>query len=256
MSNYVIIFERLIGVLVYEFIRSPKNNSTKSPWAVKMVNTRIKNRVFTNRLRTEAELLRKMNNPHIVGFRQFTKNIDGKECLVMEECTTSLDSLIEERFNEENLAFPPDRILKVALDISKAMAYIHGTILLLHGDIKSHNVLIQDNFKICKLCDFGVSLPLTASGELNVSKSNAEDDYQGSLCWCSAEVLKNPPIITDKADIFAFGLVLWEMMALDVPHANTDENCDVLNLNDSEFSDEPYGKFLIHTIFILSFNSN
>ena len=65
-----------------------------------------------------------------------------------------------------------------------------------------------------KLCDFGVALYLKddLSGPLN-----DDDYYTGTQPWCSKEVLEDGPI-TDKADIFAYGLLIWEMLALDVPH--------------------------------------
>ena len=46
---------------------------------------------------------------------------------------------------------------------------------------------------------------------------NASDEYVGSEPWLSKEILTGG-IITDKADVFSFGLVVWEMLALDVPH--------------------------------------
>ena len=65
-----------------------------------------------------------------------------------------------------------------------------------------------------KLCDFGVALKMKEdlSGPLDPSEF-----YTGTQPWCSKEVLEDGPI-TDKADIFAYGLLIWEMLALDIPH--------------------------------------
>lgn len=201
---------------VYTFVRSPKISDRSSPWAVKIVKT-YTNKTYNKRLRDEANLLRKMNNPYIVGFRQFSKNLEGKDCLAMEECTTSLGSLIERRNGDGLLAFPPENILKMALDISKALNYLHTEMLLLHADVKSHNILIKGDFDICKLCDFGVCLPLTKEGELDVVQAG-DKEYDGTECWAAPEILQHPPKITSKADIFSYGLVLWEMMSLSIPH--------------------------------------
>lgn len=59
----------------------------------------------------------------------------------------------------------------MCLDISKALDYLHNEAKILHGDIKSPNVLVKDDFEICKLCDFGVSLPLNKDGELDLMKN-------------------------------------------------------------------------------------
>ena len=65
-----------------------------------------------------------------------------------------------------------------------------------------------------KLCDFGVAIFLKDDLSEPLSKN---DLYTGTAPWSSKEVLEDGPI-TDKADIFAYGLLIWEMLALDVPH--------------------------------------
>lgn len=92
------------------------------------------------RLRKEADILRQLNHPNIVGFRAFLKTLDGRECLAMEECHTSLCDLIEK---QEGGAFPAPIIEKVAVEVAKALDYIHNVVHLLHGDVKSPNVLIK-----------------------------------------------------------------------------------------------------------------
>ncbi len=95
------------------------------------------------RLRNEANILKTLNHPNIVGFRAFLCTPDGRECLAMEKCHISLGDLIEGR---EGDPFPPEIPLKVATEIAKALDYIHNVVHLLHGDIKSHNILIKGNF--------------------------------------------------------------------------------------------------------------
>lgn len=63
----------------------------------------------------------------------------------MEQCEQSLCDLIEVR-KEENLGpYPVEYIMRVAVDIAKALKYLHAS-LVLHGDIKSGNVLVKSMF--------------------------------------------------------------------------------------------------------------
>lgn len=111
-----------------------------SPWALKKLMRGKNCTVMGKRLRSEADILRKLSHPNIVGFRAFLRTSDGLECLAMEKCHTSLYDLIE---NRECDSFAPNEIQKVALNMGLALDYIHNEIHLLHGDIKSANILIK-----------------------------------------------------------------------------------------------------------------
>lgn len=212
-------------------------SNTQSPWAIKkLLVNRKKDNKLKKRLESEANILKKLNHPNIIGFRAYIKTPDGRNCLAMEECTTCLGDMIEERFEKVNLAFPSKQILKVVADISSALDYLHNTALLLHCDMKSYNILVNGDFKICKLCDFGVCLPLDKNGCLDVEKVGEDVEYDGTYSWCPNEVFENPPIITVKADIYSFGLVIWEMLALSIPNYDEEEIKENFNLSDDSFS--------------------
>lgn len=60
----------------------------------------------------------------------------------MEQCEKSLCDMIETRAEENLGPFSPECIMKVAMDIAKALNYLHAS-LVLHGDIKSGNILVK-----------------------------------------------------------------------------------------------------------------
>lgn len=60
----------------------------------------------------------------------------------MEQCEQSLCDLIEIRMDENLGPFPVELITKVAVDVAKALEYLHAS-LVLHGDIKSANILVK-----------------------------------------------------------------------------------------------------------------
>jgi len=63
----------------------------------------------------------------------------------MEQCEQSLYDLIEERKSEGRGPYPVEYIVKVAVDIAKALKYLHAS-LILHGDIKSGNILVKSEW--------------------------------------------------------------------------------------------------------------
>ncbi|XP_067840845.1 lymphokine-activated killer T-cell-originated protein kinase homolog [Heptranchias perlo] len=211
------------GVNVYLMKRSPTGNSS-SPWAVKKINTKcnVKQRsVYLKRLREEAKRLKDLEHPNIVGYRAFTKANDGTPCLAMEfGGEKSLNDLIEERSENGKAPFPATIILKVALHVAYGLKYLHNEKRLLHGDIKSCNVVIKGDFETVKICDVGVSLKL----DENMQVSDPKATYIGTEPWKPKEALEENGLITDKSDIFAYGLTLWEMMTLSMPHVNISED--------------------------------
>ncbi|CAK1545045.1 unnamed protein product [Leptosia nina] len=226
------------GVSVMQLLRSPKAGQLRSPWALKMLNKRVKpNKVYTERLQVEADLLQRMSHPNIVGFRAFSKT--KILYLGMEACDLSLGDMIEKRVEEGCDPFPPKSILKVAMDIGNALDYLHTKMKILHGDMKSYNILVNGDFVICKLCDFGVTLPLDENGVFD--KDNAgKAVYYGTEAWSAPEVLHGGTI-TSKTDIFPFGLTLWEMMSLLPPHTNIDQDFDkTMGSFDDSYVDNGY----------------
>ncbi|XP_068928030.1 lymphokine-activated killer T-cell-originated protein kinase [Petaurus breviceps papuanus] len=228
------------GVNVYLMKRSPKGLS-HSPWAVKKIASKCNDHfqsIYQKRLTDEAKILKNLQHPNIVGYRAYAQAQDGSMCLAMEYGgEKSLNDLIEERNTNCHSPFPAATVLKVALHMARGLKYLHQEKKLLHGDIKSSNVVIKGDFEAIKICDVGVSLPL----DENMTVSDPEACYIGTEPWKPKEALEEGGVITDKADIFAFGLTLWEMLTLTIPHINLPEDCDEdETFDESLFDDEAY----------------
>ncbi|TRZ18629.1 hypothetical protein HGM15179_008480 [Zosterops borbonicus] len=225
------------GVSVYLMKRSPRGLS-RSPWAVKKINSgcsKSQRSLYQQRLREEAQTLRNLQHPNIVGYRALTEAPDGSLCLAMEfGGEKSLNDLIEERREQGLGMFPAATILQVALSMARGLQYLHTEQQLLHGDIKSPNVVVRGAFESVKICDVGVSLPL----DENLTVSDPELSYVGTEPWKPPEALEPDGIISDKSDIFPFGLTLWEMLTLSIPHLPIPESGSEEDSFDEDSFDE------------------
>ena len=174
--------------------RSPKvTGEIRSPWAIKKIaNLKNTKKVYADRLEKEAAILKRLNHPNIIGYRGFGKPGHDAAYLAMERATASLSDLIEKRmesFIDENgegcppVPFPAANINRVAEDVAKALAYLHDEIRIIHGDLKSANVLVFGDFANIKLCDFGVSRELDDQGHVQGS-------YVGTEIWTPLEVIR------------------------------------------------------------------
>lgn len=206
-----------VKVLLYE--RSPRSGGPRSPWAIKKLHSKYKNKDVENRLETEAKILKTLNHPNIIGYRGFKKTEDGSKILALEtgkQCRSVYDIIEEYRddADEDLEPFSAERIMFVTKEVAKALDYLHKEKRILHGDLKSANVLVVGDFDAIKLCDFGVTLPLDKDG-----KADPKVQYIGTEPWSAKEVIDEEEI-TDKADIFSLGCIIFEMLSLDTPHAD------------------------------------
>jgi PDZ-binding kinase len=105
------------GVEVMRFKRSPKTENSSSPWAIKRITknqlTNVNSEIYGKRLKEEAQILKKLVHPNIVGFRKYTQLSDGRVCLAMEDCSKSLGDILEDRYTNNDGPLPVGQTLKV-----------------------------------------------------------------------------------------------------------------------------------------------
>ncbi|KAH8511369.1 hypothetical protein H0E87_008797 [Populus deltoides] len=97
---------------------------------------------------------------------------------------------------------------KVALGIAQAIAYLHnGTErCVVHRDIKPSNILLSSK-KVPKLCDFGLATWTSAPSVPFLCKT-----VKGTFGYLAPEYFQHGKI-SDKTDVYAFGVVLLELIS-------------------------------------------
>ncbi|PNW71561.1 hypothetical protein CHLRE_16g659400v5 [Chlamydomonas reinhardtii] len=100
-------------------------------------------------------------------------------------------------------------ILKLAADVARGMDYLHQR-KIIHRDLKAANLLMDDN-AIVKIADFGVARVIETTGHMTAET--------GTYRWMAPEVIEHKPY-DEKADVFSFGIVLWELLTCKVPYAD------------------------------------
>ncbi|PNT62318.1 hypothetical protein BRADI_4g01670v3 [Brachypodium distachyon] len=108
---------------------------------------------------------------------------------------------------DHNLSpIPLDLRLKIATQSAEALAYLHSSTsrTILHGDVKSANILLDDQYH-AKVADFG------ASALKSIDESEFIMLVQGTLGYLDPESFISH-LLTDKSDVYSFGVVLLELM--------------------------------------------
>ncbi|XP_077231320.1 serine/threonine-protein kinase STY46-like [Tasmannia lanceolata] len=151
----------------------------------------------------EIYIMRKVRHKNIVQFiGACTK--PPSLCIIIEYMS---GGSVYDFLHKQKGVFKLPSLLKVAIDVSKGMNYLHQNNII-HRDLKAANLLMDEN-EVVKVADFGVARVQSQSGVMTAET--------GTYRWMAPEVIEHKPY-DHKADVFSFGIVLWELLTGKLPY--------------------------------------
>ena len=159
----------------------------------------------------EVDLMRRLRHPNVIllmGAVTTTPNLSIVTEFLHRGSLFKLLHKMQDGFTD-NILKQESRRLRMALDVSKGMHYLHScTPTIVHRDLKSPNLLVDKHW-VVKVCDFGMSR--MKKNTFLSSKSNA-----GTPEWMAPEVLRNE-LSDEKSDVYSFGVIFWELLTREIP---------------------------------------
>ncbi|XP_010646389.1 wall-associated receptor kinase-like 14 isoform X1 [Vitis vinifera] len=170
--------------------------------AIKKIRNRDNDSI--EQVMNEIKLISSVNHPNLVRLLGCCIE-NGEQILVYEFMANG--TLSQHLQKERGKGLPWTTRLNIATETANAIAHLHSAITppIFHRDIKSSNILLDDNFN-SKVADFGLSrLGMTESSHISTAP-------QGTPGYLDPQYHQNFHL-SDKSDVYSFGVVLVEIIS-------------------------------------------
>ncbi|KAJ3334397.1 hypothetical protein HDU76_000093 [Blyttiomyces sp. JEL0837] len=168
----------------------------------------------------EAALLMSLHHRNIITFMGFGSN-PPRHFLITEFMPRgSLFDVLADF--EQYPIITPEQKKEMLLDTAIGMAFLHScNPRIIHQDMKSLNLLIAEDWTV-KISDFGIareveprkrklSFPTDKGTSPTETENESKAAHGGTLQWMAPEIIMGDDKPTTKMDIFAFGVICWEV---------------------------------------------
>lgn len=221
IKNFELI--KQIGKGGFGTVYSAIHRKSGRKYAVKVLtlNGGLRQQIVYKRFENEINVIKRIKSKNVV--RLFGHFISPKESYMAMELVegTSLKSKID-----KNGKIPLEEAIEYTKEICNGLIDIHKENIV-HRDLKPSNILItHDN--VIKLIDFGISL-----GDDSLRLTD-ERKLIGSVQYVSPELVLKQDQPSTQSDIYALGIVLYEMLTGKPPFNGADHKAIALSHTNRE----------------------
>eukprot|EP00253_Pinus_taeda_P014002 PITA_14002 len=161
----------------------------------------------------EARLLAHLHHPNVVAFYGIVPDGPGGTLATVTEYM--VNGSLKQVLHKKDRTIDRRKRWLIAMDAAFGMEYLHGKNIV-HFDMKCENLLVNmrdPQRPICKVGDLGLSKIK--------HKTLVSGGVRGTLPWMAPELLNgSSSMVSEKVDVFSFGIVMWELLTGEEPYAN------------------------------------
>ncbi|XP_051120549.1 uncharacterized protein LOC127244179 [Andrographis paniculata] len=161
----------------------------------------------------EACILSNLHHPNVVAFYGVVPDGGGGTLATVTEFMAN--GSLRTALIRKDKSLDYGKKLIIAMDAAFGMEYLHSKNIV-HFDLKCDNLLvnlIDPQRPVCKVGDFGLS---------KIKRNTlVSGGVRGTLPWMAPELLNGSATrVSEKVDVYSFGIVLWELLTGQEPYAN------------------------------------
>jgi serine/threonine-protein kinase len=217
VGPYRLLRELGVGGMGSVWLAERTDGSYQRQVALKLPRAEWTDRGLAERMARERAVLASLNHPNIAQMYEAGWASDGRPYLALEYVDGEpIDAWCRSR------ALAPAARVRLFVDVVRAVAIAHAK-LVIHRDLKPSNVLVTTEGRV-KLLDFGIAKFLSA--EETTADATALTKLSGrafTLNYAAPEQILGQPVST-AADIYALGVMLFELLTGSRPYRPTRES--------------------------------
>lgn len=174
---------------------------------------------LTRDIRKELKLMREVHHENIIGFVGAIVEPHTVTVLTTYCARGSLEDVLA----NEDLSLDQMFVSSLVGDILKGLQHLHDSAIRSHGNLRSSNCLVDSRW-VCQIGDFGLhGIRAGAASNADVARQRR------AALWRAPELLRDvnaPAQGTPKGDVYAFGIVLYEIIGRKGPWGETNYTDD------------------------------
>ncbi|XP_049283542.1 lymphokine-activated killer T-cell-originated protein kinase-like [Anopheles funestus] len=149
--------------IILSTINRPTSTTARSPWQLKNLCKRVDHHRALNRMvEEEADLIRQLTRLNL-----FAPNLLMSEVcrlrMLQEYLPRTLADVLSERYRNQQGPLEPAKAMKVVVAVLETLQHIHENLHLIHGDLKSFNIIMDNDFQMIKMCGFSAKSKMLGS---------------------------------------------------------------------------------------------
>jgi serine/threonine protein kinase len=168
---------------------------------------------FAERFQREAQAMARFSHPGIVAVFDAGETADGLLYFVIEY----IEGTDVQKMVKTQGPLSPEHALAITAHVCDALAYAHKRGVI-HRDIKPANIMVDTEGQV-KVADFGLAKVATDDSAAMVTGSHVS---MGTMDFMAPEALYGMRQVDQRADLYAVGVMLYQMLTGEVPRGMFD----------------------------------
>ena len=200
-------FDNLLGQGGFGVVYRARQKTVLREVAVKVILPKYANSPeFIRRFESEAQVVARLEHPHIVPLYDYWREPDSAYLVMRYLRGGSLRELLEKQGKLET-----DIASKILEQVGSALTFAHRNGVV-HRDVKADNILLDEDGN-AYLSDFGIAK------EVGADSGDGQGTLVGTPAYLAPEQIRGDGA-GPKSDVYAFGIMLYEMLSGSRPFAD------------------------------------